>query len=275
MKLLEQYLLLLISFLLLSTNGLGNKKDSTLILNFNEKEITIRLIYPETSNPKGNIVLLHGYNLPADDWCNKTTFCKKALAAGFIIIQPEFGKTTYHAEVFPETQPRYLTCPTRKWIVDSAITFIQNKTQLLLENQNNFIAGISTGARGATLIAMDLPQLFKGCASLSGDFDQSKLSTDAIYIGYYGLYSRFKERWANVDNIYNSIEKLQTPIYLAHGKKDVTCPVSQTIVFYQRLIEVNPTLKVVYAIDENGEHNYAFWEKQSDPLLKFFISLCQ
>ena len=269
----KQYLLIPI-FFLLSMSAYSHSKDTTYILEYLEKEILIRIYYPETSNPKGTILLLHGYNLPGNEWCKKTTFCEKALAQGFVLIQPEFAKTTYHSLTFPETLPRYLQNPTRKWMVDSAFKSIQDKSKLLLEGQNNFVAGISTGARGATLLAMDLPTIFKGCASLSGDFDQTKLSNDAIYVGYYGLYSRFKERWATVDNIYNDCEKLNVPIYLAHGEKDLICPVSQTIVFYQHLVELNPDLKVEYKIDASGEHNYLFWEKQTDPLLKFFTDLC-
>lgn len=268
-----QKLHLFVLFVLFYSLSSANQQDTTYFLNFRQTEVPVTVCYPKNQEYRGCVLLLHGFNHAADEWCNRTTFCKKALEAGFVLIYPDFGKTTYQSRFFPETHPKYFEYPTRPWITDTAMVFISEKTGLLKPGGNNFVAGISTGARGACLIALDKPDIFKGAASLSGDFDQTLLPRDAIYNGYYGLYDRFSTRWKTVDNIYNMADSLTVPLYLAHGKLDKVCPVSQTVLFYNHLLDVNPALKTELHIDDTGDHSYDYWETQSDPLLKFFLSL--
>lgn len=243
--------------------------DTTLVFYHHGFKVDVQVKYPAIKS-KGTILLLHGYNLPPLQWCEKTSFCQKALAKGYVLVIPNFGKTTYQEKFYPQTAAAFRTYPTRKWIRDTVIAGLQEKLHLLLPGAPNFVLGLSTGARGAALLSVDLPQIFKAAGCLSGDYDQTKLQAEKIYTLYYGEYKKYAAVWKNDDNLHTLIHHWQTPVYLAHGDQDKICPVSQTVNFYHLLVKTHPWLKVVYNIAKNQQHDYTFWGSQTEGVLKFF-----
>lgn len=246
-----------------------SRNDTTLFYPFRTTKIQVDIKYPK-KELKGTILLLHGYNLPHMQWCEKTSFCKLALEKGYVLIIPNFLKTTYQEKFYPETNPLYTIYPTRKWIRDTVITSLQKEMKLLQPGANNFVLGLSTGGRGAALLGLDLPDVFKAAACLSGDFDHYQLPFEKIYHNYYGKFSVHKNRWKTDDNLHAMIKGWKIPVYLAHGKLDKVCPVSQTINFHSLLKKTYPQLDVKLAIVEKAQHDYAFWGSQSVPVLAFF-----
>jgi S-formylglutathione hydrolase FrmB len=246
-----------------SANGI-QQNDTT--IEINQHKVLLKF----TNQPvKGTILLLQGWNFPPTDWCNHSNICQLALEKGYNLVMPDMGKSIYHSQVYKETRVDWLKYPTRKWLVDSVFIFVQNKYGLLNKNESNFVIGLSTGARGAVLVAMDCPTLFKGVAALSGDYDQTLIPTDNLCKGYYGEFSKFKTRWRTVDNLIYRIKDLKTPIYLGHGLNDKVVPSAQTILFYNKLLKANPTLKVKLNTPEK-EHNYQFWAKELISIFEFF-----
>jgi S-formylglutathione hydrolase FrmB len=228
-----------------------------------------RVLLEFTNKPvKGTILLLQGWNFPPNDWCQHSDICTQALERGYNLVMPDMGKSIYHSQTFKETRVDWLKYPTRKWLVDSLIPQLQIKAGLFV-GKENFVIGLSTGARGAVLVAMDRPDLFKGVAALSGDYDQTTMPNDNLCKGYYGNYKRFKKRWKTIDNPYSRIIDLKTPIYLGHGLKDKVVPYAQTILFYKELKKRKPTLKTMLSTPEN-EHNYQFWANEVDSIFTFF-----
>lgn len=231
-----------------------------------------RVILKFTSKPvKGTILLLQGWNFPPTDWCQHSNICSLALEKGYNLVLPDMGKSIYHAQTFKETRVDWLKYPTRKWLVDSLIPKLQLSAGLFDKKAQNFVIGLSTGARGAVLVAMDCPLLFKGVAALSGDYNQVIMPNDNLCKGYYGVYSKFKDRWKTVDNPANRILDLKVPIYLGHGLKDKVVPSSQTILFYKELKKANPTLKIKLSTPQK-EHNYDFWANEVDAIFLFLES---
>jgi S-formylglutathione hydrolase FrmB len=246
--------------------------DTTFILNYNETPVKTTIHYPAGKH-SGVILLLHGWGLPSSQWCEKSTLCKTALQNGFILVVPDFGKTTYHYEVYKETIEKYKAWPTRKWMYETYLPFVRENFGLFSAGDDSFVAGLSTGGRGAALFALEKPDIFIGAACLSADFDQTKISTEPINTGYYGSYQKFPERWSGMDNIYNRVEEMKTSLFIAHGRKDKMCPYSQSKNYYLRLKEKNPGLHVEFVTGESDGHDYLFWEKQTNAILEFFIGI--
>ena len=179
-----------------NADTLALKKDTSFELKFNGTAFKTFIKVPvNKTSIKGIIIALPGWNFPADDWCNKSTLCEKALKQGFVIILPEMGKSIYTEKIYKETRKDWSIYPTRTWFKDSLIKYIQTKFSLLLPSQNNYLLGLSTGARGVALLCIDCENLFKKAAALSGDYDPTKLKADNLYNGFYGSYNYFKERW--------------------------------------------------------------------------------
>ena len=198
--------------------------------------VSTKIIYPpKDADIKGAILLLHGWNLPADEWCEKTSFCEKALNQNYVLIIPDYSKSNYTLEIYPQTIANYKKYPTITWIMETQIFMIQETMNLLLPGQNTFVAGISTGGRGATLLAYYMPNIFKAVASLSGDFDITTMTDEYIYYSFLGYYNDFPERWKKECFAYDC-ENFKVPIYIAHGDADRVSPVEKA---KQCMIQLN------------------------------------
>lgn len=243
--------------------------DTTVFYTFTSHSIEVIIKYPSTADFKGTIIALPGWNFPNSQWCDSTDLCKKALDQGYALILPEMGKSIYCDSVFPETRKDWLKYPTRSWITQMMIPTLQMDFKLLLEDQNNFVMGLSTGARGAVLLALDLPNIFSACGALSGDFDQTRYTKDNLYNGYYGSYAKFTDRWTNEDNAITSISQLTVPVYLGHGKNDQIVPIAYSIQLFDAL-QSSGNDKSVLMVNPNAGHTYSFWNSEVDAVLEFF-----
>lgn len=256
-----------IGFLVLAFLGVTTGKsasDTSIVVNGH------KIVMQFTSKPvKGTVLLLQGWNFPPNDWCVHTDICSKLLDKGYHLVMPDMGKSIYHSAVFKETRTDWLKFPTRRWLVDTLFVKLQKDFQLLDSAQQNFVIGLSTGARGAVLVAMDCPRLFVGVAALSGDYDQTKMPGDNLCKGYYGVFAKFKSRWKQVDNPTTRIRELVIPIYLGHGSGDKVVPVSQTIQFYKELRRQCPKLKTRLSTPVKN-HDYQYWASEVDSILRFF-----
>lgn len=242
-------------------------KDSVIFLNGHKVLLTF------TNKPVvGTILLLQGWNFPPTDWCNRTTICKVALEKGYNLVMPDMGKSIYHSQVFKETRADWVKYPTRKWLVETLFIHLNKEYGLFEISARNFVIGLSTGARGAVLVAMDCPGLFKGVAALSGDYNQLALPNDNLCKGYYGAYSSNKLRWKTVDNPSVSVAKLKTPIYLSHGLTDKVVPCSQTTNFYKEIKKTSPNLNVKLHTPK-ANHDYQFWGSEVPAIFAFFDAL--
>lgn len=229
------------------------------IIDYPEKDIEI----------KGTILMLHGWNLPATEWCEKTSFCEKALAEGYVLIIPDYNKSNYALELYPQTRADYQKYPTITWMMDFQIPYFQETFGLLKPGQNNLVAGISTGARGATLLAYYHPEIFKGAASLSGDFDITAMQDEFLYYAFFGQYSDFPERWRNECFAYDC-QNYKVPLYIGHGESDNVSPVIQSKAMYDSIKKYQPELKLIGNFPSAAGHNYDYWESETDNVLDFF-----
>ena len=243
-------------------------QDTTVYYTFQGNPIEVIIKFPTESEFKGTILALPGWNYPNSQWCDSTQLCEKALAQGYAIILPEMGKSIYCDSIFPETRKDWLKYPTRSWMKETMIPQLQ-ELNLLLPEQDNFVMGLSTGARGAVLLALDLPQIFKACGALSGDYDQTRYTKDNLYNGYYGPFSKFPDRWIGKDNAITSIKQLTVPVYLAHGQNDQIVPIEYSQQIFIELQE-SGNEKSILNVNPNAGHTYSFWNSEVDAVLDFF-----
>ncbi|MDA3910902.1 MAG: alpha/beta hydrolase-fold protein [Bacteroidales bacterium] len=223
---------------------------------------------PDVST-KACILLLHGWNLPANQWCDSTEFCNKALAQGYALLIPDFKLCNYPMKIHPECLPKYRKYPDLPWIMDTLIPEITNKTGLLDPSCPNFVAGISTGGRGATLLAYYMPEMFSACASLSGDFDITAMADEFLYKAWFGEYEAFPERWKSECFAYDAVN-FRVPFYIAHGKADAVSPWQQSQAMADSLKTHHPELPIRTYFPDSAAHDYNFWGKQTDGMLEFF-----
>ena len=243
------------------------RHDSTFTLDFNGNPIEV-IVKTSEKEFIGSIIVLPGWNYPNTGWCDSTDLCTEALSRGYTLILPQMGKSIYCQNTYPQTRQSWLKYPTRKWMSDEMMPYIQDHFALLLAAQPNFTLGLSTGARGATLLALDHPHIFNACAALSGDYDQSAFPKDNLYIGYYGQMNQFEERWTKDDNIITQIKQLQVPMYVGHGTLDKVVDIQHSDIFVEAMKQTG--LNHLYHVDPNAAHTYSYWNSEVNAMLDFF-----
>lgn len=236
------------------------KKDTTLLI----AGVEVDILVPE--NYKADLLVLPGWNFSRTKWCSESSLCEKARAQGYRLILPEMGKSVYATNYFPETRIDWLKYPTLTWLTDTMILLLQ--TEYGIMRGDNYMIGLSTGARGVALAAARKPVFIAG-AALSGDYDQEAMKHDNLMRGVYGEYDKFSGRWRSIDNPTNEIAKIDLPLYLGHGLDDKVVPASQTKEFYFKLKKQKPQLKIILSTPRSG-HDFKYWNSEVDAVLQFF-----
>jgi len=241
---------------------------STLMCN----HVSIDIMEVDTSvSFKGDLLILPGWNFERTRWCSESSLCKEAHRAGYRLIMPEMGKSIYATYYFPQTRKDWLRYPTLTWLLDTMIPFLQQQVGVFLTS-DNFMIGLSTGARGVALIACRTNTFFKAAAALSGDYDQTLIPEDNLIKGVYGSFSLYSERWKTIDNPVAECAQIKIPIYIGHGKLDKVVPYTQSELLYKRLLSLKNGKKYILHTPEMG-HDFLYWDSEVNPILDFFESI--
>ena len=231
------------------------------------QKIPVTIYTPASHIIRGNILLLPGWKHSRHRWLKETSIKKTADQYQFRLICPEMNTSVYASRYFPETWLKWSDTPGLVWVRKFLIPALQKK-DMLMPGQNNFVLGLSTGGRGATLVTLDNPDLFKATAALSGDFDQTAMPEDKLMTAVYGSFAKFPERW-ELDNPMKQAKKWNTPLYLAHGTNDQVVPPSQTKLFYTVTHNLHVALDIKLSMPDGG-HDYNFWSAETENALIFF-----
>ncbi|HPF00641.1 MAG TPA: hypothetical protein PKY63_08250 [Bacteroidales bacterium] len=247
--------------------------DTTLNIPWLDGDRKVYVIPANTFFSRGNILLLHGWNLPPLGWCEQTTLCKKLRDAGFNIIIPDMGKSMYASQTYDETLPTMAEQPLRSWLTDTVIFHLRDSFKLFTQEANNFIVGLSTGARGAFAVGIDIPEVFDGAVVLSGDYDQTLMSDDNLMTYFYGSYEEYPERWKGEDNMLLNADKWTLPIYIGHAQQDRVVPWLQSDTLNKTLLKIGKVEPVTH-FPKNFGHDYTYWESESDNIIAFIRKIC-
>lgn len=249
---------------------LASAADTNLELAYAGGTLRLHIKYPQDSF-RGTLLLLPGWDYSPLDWCTKSSICQLALDSSYALILPEMQRSIYAYEHYPETRADRRKYAQRAWMLDSLFPFLQDSFRFLLPEQEHYILGLSTGGRGAVLLALDCPEPFRAVAALSGDFEQRRMPKDKLMQAVYGSFGQFPERWAGIDNPLARAQYWELPLYLGHGYKDKVVPPEQTSLFAQELQKKNPEIPVQLHIDSLAAHTYIYWGSEVDSVWQFFM----
>lgn len=210
---------------------------------------------------KGNILVLPGWNYSMSSWCDSSDLCE--LASEYNLIFPDMQKSIYHLKNYDQTRADWRKYPSRLWVEDTLIPYLQDEFNILKHEQSNYIIGLSTGARGAYVLANEMDSLIDAVACLSGDFNQLNYPNDNLYKAYWGSLALNRRIWEQEMII--SPSSFNVPVYIGHGRADRIVPV-------EHAIELADTLKTgfVLHINDTAGHNYAYWNSEIPEIIKFF-----
>jgi len=244
-----------------------------------EKEFFVKMQIYFPKNYKKNvnfrtIILLPGYNFNIRDWEISTNIEKYANEYNIILVCPDMRKTLYETKFYPETTNKWTKIPGGIFVGEVLMKYLQQNFSIAYQRNKTGILGISTGARGAILMAEKYPSLFSVASGLSGDYDPLSMKRDKLLTSFYGPYKKFKDRWANDDNILKLSKKLKhTSVFLSHGGKDFVVPKQQSILLAMRLKSYQKRyggFEIQYNEKKYSLHDWRYWRKILPEVMAFF-----
>lgn len=221
----------------------------------------------------GDLLVLPPWNVSRGEWCEKTTLCTQATERGFRVVLPEMGKSIYSQAVYPETRNDWKAFRTLDWVKETLIPELRERHCLLKVDGQNFVLGASSGARGAILLAEELPTLFVAVAGLSGDYNPSELKGDNVYRGFLGDFEQFPQRWEIAENVLEGCDNIRASVYLGHGKADDMVSYQQTLHLYDRLKTHSPDLNMRLNLPSEAGGDFVFWGSEIGNVFDFFESM--
>lgn len=242
---------------------------------FNRIQIYFPKMYSAAA-PARTLIVLHGWRQNPSDWENNTPIAKYADKHNIVLVCPAMSTTLYESRYFPESMGKWAPIPGGQFISGVMVDFLKKRYSLAMGRERTGIFGISTGGRGALLLAAQHPKLFGAAASLSGDFDSASLKNDRLLIAMYGQYVLFPDRWEEEVNITKMADRLKnTPVFLGHGTRDAVVPPPQTAMLADRLKQLKEKkggydLECDTAKSLNAGHDWIYWGSLVPEIMKFF-----
>lgn len=205
------------------------------------------------------LLALHGWNLSALDWKTQTPLVELATRKGIAVVMPELGKTIYASRLYPETRVEWRSQRLLGWVSDTLVGWLQTKYGLFSTNRNHAVLGLSTGGRGAVLVAAARSDVFTACGVCSGDFIPELMPADNLMRGWYGSFEEFPDRWRGSEHPVGVVHKIKGWVYVAHGASDAVVPIGQSRSFLLLLAQRQPELQLQSWLPDFAGHDYVFW----------------
>jgi S-formylglutathione hydrolase FrmB len=239
----------------------------------------VNIYFPKkyAAGPKARtLIVLHGYRQQPGDWESGTPITDYADMYNFVLVCPAMTTTLYESKYFSETVNRWAPVPGGEYIVNILLPFVRANFGLAADRTCTGIFGVSTGGRGALLLAAQHANVFGAAAGLSGDYDSVTFKRDRILVSVYGSYDLNPERWEGEVNILKLAKNLKkTPVFLGHGTNDPIVPPPQTRMLADRLRELQKEKGgyelVVDEVKSRGAgHDWRYWGSLVPDVLAFF-----
>ncbi len=241
--------------------------------------VPLQIYFPKGYSGPGKtrtLIGLHGYRFTMRDWERNSAIGEYADRYGFVIVCPDMGITLYESKYYPESTARWGAMPGGRFVSEILVPFVRANFGLARNRASTGIFGLSTGGRGAILLAAKHPSMFGAAAGLSGDYDPEGMVGDPLLTSIYGVYSSHRERWHNDDNVLALAGRLKnTRIYLGHGARDTLVPPSQTTALIRKLQGMKRgsgkfALVVERTISAKAGHDWRYWSSCVPSMMEFF-----
>lgn len=157
---------------------LGSNTDVNVIMPDKPRSVGCREFYG--SEKKYRVLwLLHGTFGGYDDWIRKSNIELYACEKDLIVVMPGVGNSDY-----TRWDNFTLGYDSQRFITDELMPMIQGWFPASSRREDNFVAGLSMGGKGALMFALKYPELFAKAAVLSyipSDMDAQREELEKLY----------------------------------------------------------------------------------------------
>lgn len=220
------------------------------------------------------LYLLHGHSDDHTSWLRKSLIELVVREHELIVVMPNAHRGFYTNS---KKGHDYFT-----FFSEELPTVINNYFPASDKREDNYVAGLSMGGYGALKLALNCPDKFVAAGSLSGalaPFESLQRATESDMFSVQDFRTNFinvfgsKEDFLESDNdlfyLTQQLDKVDKPkpkIYQSCGTDD---PLYDTNLAYKELItQSTSNFHDYYYIEEEGGHDWKFWNQQLPIMLK-------
>ncbi len=216
------------------------------------------------------LYLFHGLSDDHTIWMRRTSIERYAAKYGIAVVMPSVARSWYTDTV---DGAAYLTFVTEE-LPRVCQSFFRGMSD---KREDNFVAGLSMGGYGAIKAALTRPDLFCGCASLSGALDIAALAgrsdRKSEWQGIFGFgLTDVNELAGTKHDIFaltRAAKEAGSPlpkVYLWCGTEDVLLSHSRS---YRDLLE---ELEIPCRYEESeGNHSWQWWDLHIRDVLSYLL----
>ena len=243
--------------------------------------VTVNVLLPEkaktligmsgTENTRfKTLYLLHGLSDDQTIWMRRTSIERYAIERGIAVVMPNVGRSWYTDTAYGAA---YFTFVTEE-LPRVCRTYFKGISD---RREDTLIAGLSMGGYGAIKAALRCPDVYGGCASLSGAFDISAARRLAMLNEWQGIFDFGMADPSDLNgtkhDVYalaekNSAENVPFPrMYIWCGESDGLLPANR------RFHELLERLQVSHCYEESeGNHSWKWWDLHIQTALDYLLS---
>ena len=215
------------------------------------------------------LYLLHGYSGGYIDWPTKTKLAEYVKAIPLIVAMPD-AEDSWYVNSATEPQERF-----EDYMIKDVPQYMQRLYSV--DTTRQAIAGLSMGGYGALMLALKHPSRFRFAGSLSGAITIPRAINDTSRRAERqlnpSLKRAFGERQGDFRNahdvffLYRQVPKDSLPyLYLVTGIQD---GFRGFLPAHRAFTDLLRTYGAAYEYHETpGAHNWQFWEREIQPLIK-------
>lgn len=218
--------------------------------------------------------LLHGTLGCYNDYLRRTNIELYAAENDLIVVMPSAINSNY-------SNWTQMTPPFRMFdfLTEELMPIIYGWFPASSKREDNFICGLSMGARGASKFAFNHPDKFAGCSCMSGvPTDIEKVIADGkdnhfyaremVTVDQAGGLEKYLNSYENVWKKVKEVAEMECPpkFYFCCGKEDGVYPNWKHFEEYANKVGLQATFEEL----EGYAHEWRFWELELQKTLQFF-----
>lgn len=218
--------------------------------------------------------LLHGTLGCYNDYLRRTNIELYATENDLIVVMPSAQNSNYSN--WDKVIPQFNMFD---FLTEELMPLIYGWFPASDKREDNFICGLSMGARGSSKYAFNHPDKFAGCACMSGvPSDIRKIMSEGPANAFYarekitveqaGGLEKYLASYENVWDRVKEVAQMENPpkFYFCCGDEDGVYP--NWMHFREYAEQVG--LKAVFDVRPGYGHEWRFWEMELQEILKFF-----
>jgi len=242
--------------------------------------VTVNVILPEkaktligmAANSEGEyktLYLFHGLSDDHSIWMRRTSIERYAAEYGIAVVMPSVGRSWYTDTAYGGA---YYTFVTKELpaVCRSYFRFMSQK------REDTLVAGLSMGGYGALKAALSRPDLFGGCASLSGALDICSFQRpkdDREWHGIFGDKYTCAEDLAGTEHDVFALAQKLAQADKPFPKTYLWCGDSDFLLEHSKRFTAHlSSLGIPHLYEQSeGDHSWRWWDLHIQDALNYLL----